>query len=127
MNDDRTKALFGSVSQGTVAEWFDLLQTNTTWGASKTHWLKDNIYTIIYEFFLTHMDRHEWTRLLSRLLTTTVAIRQRIFLQVHLILVFLNHFHTPLSFQPDSPVVTIHPTTPSSLPSASSYNPTNFQ
>ena len=45
---------------------------------------------------MTHMDRHEWTRLLSRLLKTTVAIRRRIFQRVHLILVFRNHLLTLL-------------------------------
>ena len=48
---DLTKALFGSVSRGPVAEWFDSLQATITWDASKTHCLKDNIYTIIYRFF----------------------------------------------------------------------------
>ena len=28
--------------------------------------------------FMTHMDRHEWTRLLSRLLKTTVANQSRL-------------------------------------------------
>ena len=78
VHDNRRKDLFGAVSRGPIAEWFDSLQATITWDASKTHWLKDNLYTIIYRFFMTHMDRHEWTRLLSRLLKTTVAIRRRI-------------------------------------------------
>ena len=77
--DDGRKDLFGAVSRRPIAEWFDSLQATITWDASKIHWLKDNLYTIIYRFFMKHMDRHEWTRLLSRLLKTTVAIRRRIF------------------------------------------------
>ena len=76
--DDGRKDLFGAVSQRPIAEWFDSLQATITWNASRIHWLEDNLYTIIYRFFLTHVDRHEWTRLLSRLLETTVAIRRRI-------------------------------------------------
>ena len=79
VHDDGRKNLFGAVSRGPIAEWFDSLQATITWDASKIHWLKDNIYTIIYRFFLTHMDRHEWTRLLRRLLTTTAAIGRRNF------------------------------------------------
>ena len=78
VHDGERKDLFGAVLRGPIAEWFDSLQATITWDASKIHWLKDNIYTIIYRFFLTHMDRHEWTRLLSRLLKTTVAIGRRI-------------------------------------------------
>ena len=40
---------------------------------------------------MTHMDRHVWTQVLNRLLKTTVAIRRRMFYQIHLILVFRNH------------------------------------
>ena len=78
VHDAGRKNLFGAVSRGPIAEWFDSLQATVTWDASKLHCLKDNLYTIIYRFFMTHMDRHEWTRLLSRLLKTTVAIRRRI-------------------------------------------------
>ena len=78
VHDDGRKDLFGAVSRGPVAEWFDSLQATLTWDASKIHWLKDNLYTTVYRFFMTHVDRHEWTRLLSRLLKTTVAIRRRI-------------------------------------------------
>ena len=78
VHDDQRKSLVGAVSRGPTAEWFDSLQATITWDTSKIHWLKDNLYTIIYRFFMTHMDRHEWTRLLSRLLKTT-AIRRRIF------------------------------------------------
>ena len=78
LHDGERKDLFGAVLRGPIAEWFDSLQATITWDASKIHCLKDNKYTIIYRFFLTHMDRHEWTRLLSRLLKTTVAIRRRI-------------------------------------------------
>ena len=35
--------------------------------------------------------------------------------------------HTPLSFQPESPVITSQPTTPSPLPRTHSNNPKNFQ
>ena len=35
--------------------------------------------------------------------------------------------HTPLSFQPESPVITSQPTTPSPLPRTASINPTNLQ
>ena len=35
--------------------------------------------------------------------------------------------HTPLSYQPESPVITSQPTTPSPLPRTSSINPTNLQ
>ena len=76
VHDDGRKDIFGAVSRGPIAEWFDSLQTTITWDASKIHWLKDNLYTIIYRFFMTHMDRHDWTRLLSHLLKTTVAIRR---------------------------------------------------
>ena len=75
---DGRKNLFGAVSRGPIAEWFDSFQATITWDASKIHWLKDNLYTIIYRFFMTYMDRHAWTRLLSRLLKTTVAIRRQI-------------------------------------------------
>ena len=34
--------------------------------------------------------------------------------------------HTPLSFQPESPVITSQPTTPSPLPRTSSTNPNNL-
>ena len=57
--DDGRKTLFGVVSRRPIAEWFDSLQATVTWNASKIHWLKDNLYTIIYRFFMTHMDRHE--------------------------------------------------------------------
>ena len=77
VNDGR-KDLFVAVSRAPIAEWFDSLQATITWDASKIHWLKDSIYTIIYRFLMTHMDCHEWTRLLNRLLKTTVAIRRRI-------------------------------------------------
>ena len=50
----------------------------------------------IYRSFLTAVDRHEWTRLLRRLLKTTAAIRRRISYRVHLILVFRNHLLTLL-------------------------------
>ena len=75
---DGRKDLFGAVSRRPIAEWFDSLQGTITWNASKRHWLKDNLYTTIYRSFLTHVNRHEWTRLLSCLLKTTVAIRRRI-------------------------------------------------
>ena len=91
VHDDQRKNLLGVVSRRPTAEWFDSLQATITWNASKIHWLKDNLYTIIHRFFMTHMDRHEWTRLLSRLLKTTDAIRSPIFKQLHLILVFRNH------------------------------------
>ena len=78
VHDDGRKDLFGAVSRGPIAEWFDSLQPTVTWDASKKHWLKDNLYTIIYRFFMTHLDRREWTRLLRRLLKTTVAIRRQI-------------------------------------------------
>ena len=78
VHDYERKDLSGAVSRGPIAEWFDSLQATITWDASKIHWLKDNLYTIIYRFFMTHSDRHDWTRLLSRLLKTTVAIRRRI-------------------------------------------------
>ena len=78
VHDDGRKNLFGAVSRRPIAEWFDSLQATITWDASKIHWLKDNLYTIIYRFFMTHLDRHEWTRLLSHLLKATVAIRRRI-------------------------------------------------
>ena len=78
VHDDGRKDLFGAVSRGPVAEWFDSLQATITWDGSKLHLLKDNLYTTIYRSFLTHVDRHEWTRLLRRLLKTTVAIRRRI-------------------------------------------------
>ena len=77
--DNCRKTFFGSVSEGPVAEWLDSLQATIIWDASKTDWLKDNLYTINYQFFLTDMDRHERTKLLSRLLKTTVAIGRRIF------------------------------------------------
>ena len=44
------KTFCGDVSRGLIAEWFDSLQATITWDASKTHWLKDNLYTIIYRF-----------------------------------------------------------------------------
>ena len=69
---------------------------------------------------------YEWTRPLSCLLQTTVAIRRRIPWRVHLILVFLNPFFTLLSFPSESPVITSQRTTPSSLPRTSSINPTNL-
>ena len=78
VHDDGRKILFGAVSRRPIAEWFDSLPATITWDASKIHWLKDNLYTIIYRFFMTHLDRHEWTRLLRRLLRTAVAIRRRI-------------------------------------------------
>ena len=78
VHDDQRKNLVGAVSRGPTAEWFDSLQATITWDASKIHWLKDNLYTITYRFFMTHMDRHEWTRLLSRLLKTTFASRRPI-------------------------------------------------
>ena len=75
VHDDRRKVLFGSVSQGPVTQWFDSKQATIKWDASKTDWLKYNLYTSIYQFFKTRVDRYEWTRLLSRRLKTTVAIR----------------------------------------------------
>ena len=78
VHDDQRKKLVGAVSRGPTAEWFDSLQATITWDASKIPWLKDNLYMIIYHFFMTHMDRHEWTRLLSRLLKTKEATRRRI-------------------------------------------------
>ena len=77
VHDDGKKNLFGAVSRRPIAEWFDSLQATIRWDTNKTHWLKDNLYTIIYRFFLTHMFRHEWTRQLNCLLRTTAAIRRR--------------------------------------------------
>ena len=93
---DGRKDLFEAVPGGPIAEWFDSLQATITWDASKIQGFKNKLYTIIYRFFMTHMDRHEWTRLLSRMLKTTVAIRRPIAYRVHLILVFRNHLLTLL-------------------------------
>ena len=124
--DDRRKALFGSVLRGPSAEWFDSLQATLRWDPSKTHWLKDNLYTIIYRFFLTHMDRHEWT-LLSRLLKDNSCFSTPNLLGISPDSGIPQYSpHTPLSFQPESPVTTSQPTTPSPLPRTSSFSPTNL-
>ena len=52
--DHRRKSLFRSVSRGSVAEWFDSLQATIIWESIKTHWLKDNISTTAYQFFMTN-------------------------------------------------------------------------
>ena len=44
------KTFCGDVSRGPIAEWFDSLQATIAWVASKTQWLKDNLFTILYRF-----------------------------------------------------------------------------
>ena len=79
-----------------------------------------------YRSFLTPADRHEWTRLLRRLLKTTVAIRRQISASSLDSGIPRSSPHTPLSFQSETPVITSQPTTPSPLPRTSIINPTNL-
>ena len=39
VNDDRRKALFGSVSRGPAAEWFDSLEAALKWDEIKTQFI----------------------------------------------------------------------------------------
>ena len=79
----------------------------------------------LYQSFLTPLNGHEWT-IKSPVKDNSCHLTPNLLASSNDSGIPQSSPPTPFSIQPESPVITSQPTTPSPLPRTSSNNPTNL-